>query len=96
MPGEAMVKLYCPKCMDVYTPKSSRHHHILDRIFVLSVYNNRKMLYSIVQILGRTKCLVTDLVSDSQLPHSYNLPLLNKVRIDKHCCKTLDSRIVHY
>jgi len=27
-PGEAMVKLYCPKCMDVYTPKSSRHHHI--------------------------------------------------------------------
>ena len=30
MPGEAMVKLYCPKCMDVYTPKSSRHHHILN------------------------------------------------------------------
>ncbi|TWW65575.1 Casein kinase II subunit beta [Takifugu flavidus] len=27
IPGEAMVKLYCPKCMDVYTPKSSRHHH---------------------------------------------------------------------
>ncbi|KAL7669424.1 hypothetical protein ACOME3_010078 [Neoechinorhynchus agilis] len=26
--GEAMVKLYCPKCMDVYTPKSSRYHHI--------------------------------------------------------------------
>uniref|UniRef100_A0A2K5RZM8 Casein kinase II subunit beta n=1 Tax=Cebus imitator TaxID=2715852 RepID=A0A2K5RZM8_CEBIM len=25
--GEAMVKLCCPKCMDVYTPKSSRHHH---------------------------------------------------------------------
>ena len=28
VPGEAMVKLYCPKCQDVYTPKSSRHHHI--------------------------------------------------------------------
>ncbi|CAF1212997.1 unnamed protein product [Adineta steineri] len=28
MPGEAMVKLYCPKCMDAYVPKSSRHHHI--------------------------------------------------------------------
>ena len=21
------MKLYCPKCQDVYTPKSSRHHH---------------------------------------------------------------------
>jgi len=27
VPGEAMVKLYCPKCQDVYIPKSSRHHH---------------------------------------------------------------------
>lgn len=27
VPGEAMVKLYCPKCLDVYTPKSSKHHH---------------------------------------------------------------------
>jgi len=27
VPGEAMVKSYCPKCMDVYTPKSMRHHH---------------------------------------------------------------------
>jgi len=27
VPGEAMVKLYCPKCSDVYTPKSSKHHH---------------------------------------------------------------------
>jgi len=27
VPGEAMVKLYCPKCMDVYAPKSSKHHH---------------------------------------------------------------------
>ncbi|KAM5299508.1 casein kinase II subunit beta-like [Ctenodactylus gundi] len=25
--GEAMVKFYCPKCMDMYTPKSLRHHH---------------------------------------------------------------------
>ena len=28
VPGEAMVKPYCPKCCDVYNPKSSRHHHI--------------------------------------------------------------------
>lgn len=27
VPGEAMVKLYCPRCMDVYLPKSSKHHH---------------------------------------------------------------------
>ena len=26
VPGTAMVKLYCPKCVDVYTPKSSRHY----------------------------------------------------------------------
>jgi len=28
VPGEAMVKLYCSKCVDVYTPKSTRHHHL--------------------------------------------------------------------
>ncbi|KAF2360980.1 Casein kinase II regulatory subunit [Trinorchestia longiramus] len=28
VPGKAMVKLYCPKCCDVYVPRSSRHHHI--------------------------------------------------------------------
>lgn len=27
IPGESMVKLYCPKCDEVYTPKSSKHHH---------------------------------------------------------------------
>ncbi|THD20270.1 Casein kinase II subunit beta [Fasciola hepatica] len=27
IPGEAMVKIYCPRCQDVYTPKSSRHHY---------------------------------------------------------------------
>lgn len=27
VPGEAMVKLYCPKCMDVYTPRNSRNQH---------------------------------------------------------------------
>ncbi|XP_049841891.1 casein kinase II subunit beta-like [Schistocerca gregaria] len=27
IPGEAMVKAYCPKCMEVYTPKSSRYRH---------------------------------------------------------------------
>ena len=25
-PGEAFVKVHCPKCINVYTPKSSRQH----------------------------------------------------------------------
>uniref|UniRef100_UPI00358F576C casein kinase II subunit beta-like n=1 Tax=Myxine glutinosa TaxID=7769 RepID=UPI00358F576C len=28
VPGEAKVKLYCPKCMDVYTPTLSQHRRI--------------------------------------------------------------------
>uniref|UniRef100_UPI00358F9B61 casein kinase II subunit beta-like isoform X2 n=1 Tax=Myxine glutinosa TaxID=7769 RepID=UPI00358F9B61 len=28
VPGGAMVKLYCPKCMDVYTPMSSRYCNV--------------------------------------------------------------------
>uniref|UniRef100_A0A915BCE0 Casein kinase II subunit beta n=1 Tax=Parascaris univalens TaxID=6257 RepID=A0A915BCE0_PARUN len=27
VPGESNVKLYCPKCMDVYIPRSSRNQH---------------------------------------------------------------------
>uniref|UniRef100_A0A0N5ABL3 Casein kinase II subunit beta n=1 Tax=Syphacia muris TaxID=451379 RepID=A0A0N5ABL3_9BILA len=27
IPGESMVKLYCPKCMDVYTPRNNRNQH---------------------------------------------------------------------
>ncbi|KAE9419469.1 hypothetical protein Angca_006659, partial [Angiostrongylus cantonensis] len=27
VPGEAMVKLYCPRCCDVFIPRSSRHQH---------------------------------------------------------------------
>ncbi|CAI5437467.1 unnamed protein product [Caenorhabditis angaria] len=27
VPGEAMVKLYCPRCNDVFIPRSSRHQH---------------------------------------------------------------------
>ena len=28
VPGECMVKLYCPKCQDVYNPRSQRHQHV--------------------------------------------------------------------
>ncbi|MCP9260170.1 Casein kinase II subunit beta [Dirofilaria immitis] len=27
VPGESMVKLYCPRCCDVYVPKSSKHQN---------------------------------------------------------------------
>ena len=27
-PGETFVKVHCPKCINIYTPKSSRHHKI--------------------------------------------------------------------
>lgn len=27
VPEEQMVKLYCPKCQDIYNPKASRQHH---------------------------------------------------------------------
>uniref|UniRef100_A0A915Q4P8 Casein kinase II subunit beta n=1 Tax=Setaria digitata TaxID=48799 RepID=A0A915Q4P8_9BILA len=27
-PGESAVKLFCPKCMDIYTPRDTRHQHI--------------------------------------------------------------------
>lgn len=27
LPGDSMVKLYCPKCQDIYNPKSGRHQH---------------------------------------------------------------------
>ena len=27
-PGAALVKLYCPKCCDVYEPKARRHSHV--------------------------------------------------------------------
>jgi casein kinase II subunit beta len=28
LPGEATVKLYCPRCNECYAPKSSRHQHV--------------------------------------------------------------------
>ena len=43
VPGEAMVKLYCPKCMDVYTPKSSRW--ILEKkMHIASMYRRRVII----------------------------------------------------
>ncbi|GAA52661.1 casein kinase II subunit beta, partial [Clonorchis sinensis] len=27
VPGEAVVKIYCPRCQDMCSPKSTRHHH---------------------------------------------------------------------
>ena len=42
VPGEAMVKLYCPKCMDVYTPKSSRHHHT-GKMLILGLAKDKKL-----------------------------------------------------
>ena len=50
IPNEAMVKLYCPKCQDVYNPKSSRHHHI-DGCFFGTTFPH--MLFMVSEMIGK-------------------------------------------
>ncbi|RTG85944.1 casein kinase II subunit beta [Schistosoma bovis] len=38
VPGEAMVKIYCPRCQDTYTPKSTRHHHTDGALFGFKIH----------------------------------------------------------
>ena len=37
VPGESHVKLYCPSCEDLYTPKSSRHASLNGAYFGTSI-----------------------------------------------------------
>lgn len=89
VPGEAMVKLYCPKCMDVYTPKSSRHHHVDGAYFgtgfphmlfmVHPEYRSKKPANQFVPRLYGFKIHPMAYMIQQQAASSYKVPVVRSV-----------------
>ncbi|XP_056152263.1 casein kinase II subunit beta-like [Lampris incognitus] len=75
IPAEAMVKLYCPKCMDVYTPKFSRHRHIDGAYFGSGFPHMRFMAHPEYRPKRPTNQFVPRLYGFKVHPTAYQLQL---------------------
>lgn len=78
-----MVKLYCPRCMDVYTPKSSRHHHTDGAYFgtgfphmVFMVHPEYRPKRPASQFVPR--------YADNIEPNVHNSPLIDVMTLNVH------------